>query len=126
MIKSKRRMWVLGALAILIMLGTNFLIHKRVTAAEKMEQHYMVLYIYVDDGSVHEVFQANALPEATPTSGNYKADLKLAEPVDHKKGGPFNINNFISDKAIATLYATSSPGCRYVHKSNCRYVKVCK
>ncbi|MGD8549773.1 MAG: hypothetical protein PVJ20_09480 [Desulfobacterales bacterium] len=61
---------------------------------------YMVLYIHVDTGEIEEVYEADQLPD----------DLHIAPEVDHKKGKPFNIVNFVSDKSYATFYTTSSPG----------------
>jgi hypothetical protein len=74
---------------------------------------YMVLYIDVVDGEIVEVYEANDIP----------TDLKRAEEVPDAKLDP---KIFKKPKASTTFYASSSPGCRYVHKSNCRYVKVCR
>jgi len=82
---------------------------------KKAPNKYMVLYLHVKSGEIAEVYEAQNLP----------TDLPLAPQVNDK-GKPFNINGYLSDKAFATIFATSSPGCRYIKHPSCYYVKVCE
>lgn len=75
---------------------------------------YMVIYVSVDDGEVEGVYESNTLGEI---EGRAK---EVTKP-----GAPLRID-LVSDKAIGTFYAESSPGCRYIHRRDCRYVKVCR
>ncbi len=75
---------------------------------------YMVVYVRVDDGEVEEVYESDTLGKIE----------KPAKPANNPKE-PLHID-LVSDKAIATFYAESSPGCRYIHRRDCRYVKVCR
>ena len=75
---------------------------------------YMVIYVGVDDGEVEAVYESNTLGEI---------DGRAKEAT--KPGAPLPIE-LVSDKAIATFYAESSPGCRFIHRRDCRYVKVCR
>jgi len=81
---------------------------------DKKVGKYMVLYLYVKSGEIVEVYEAQNLP----------TDLVPAQPVNDK-GKLFNVDGFVSDKAFATFFAKSSPGCRYIKHPACYYVKVC-
>jgi len=74
----------------------------------------MVIYVRVDDGEIEEVYESNTLGKIEGR----------AEEVTKPKA-PLHID-LVSDKAIGTFYTESSPGCRYVHRRDCRYVKVCR
>lgn len=74
----------------------------------------MVLFIDVETGELEEVYQAN-----------HHTDKLEVAPAAHTRGKPLSIENFTSDTAFATFYATSSPGCRYIHHPTCMYRKVC-
>ncbi len=75
---------------------------------------YMVIYVDVKDGDVEDVYESDSV------GGIGKKAEKVTEP---EESLPVKVKN---DKAIVTFYEQSSPGCRYVHRRDCRYVKVCR
>jgi hypothetical protein len=78
--------------------------------------NYMVLFVSVDKGLVDGVYEADELGVVG----------RVAEEVNEKKQ-PFKIPGlFVSADAIPILEVSSNPTCRYVHRSDCRYVRVCK
>ncbi|MEA1946630.1 MAG: hypothetical protein U9N83_04935 [Thermodesulfobacteriota bacterium] len=84
--------------------------------------NYMVVYIDVGTGDISEVYGAQDIPINLNNVVLEEAELAYSAG-EHKK---FTIKDFKSDKAFMTFYAESSPGCRYIHKASCEYVKVCK
>ena len=80
--------------------------------------NYMVLYINVDNGEIEEVYGADDTPKDLE-----KAKLEEAERVPDENLDP---KIFKKPKASTTFYAKSSPGCRYVHRSDCWYYRVCR
>ena len=89
-------------------------------------EEYMVVYIGVDSGDIVGVYGADELGDV---GGNPEANVKVKRPKYHTNNGnanglPDTIKNKISERSFTTIYATSSPGCRYIFY-NGRYIKVC-
>ena len=95
-------------------------------AISAFAEQYMVVYIEVDSGDIAGVYASNVLGD---TNTNPEVNVPVRRPRYHTNNGnhngtPQTINNKISERTYTTIYATESPGCRYIFY-NGRYIKVC-
>ncbi|MEN8210610.1 MAG: hypothetical protein ABFR31_02755 [Thermodesulfobacteriota bacterium] len=81
-----------------------------------MTSEYMVLFVNVENGEVEEVYGSNQL-------GKVASEDKAEEIIDSKRLP--NLSDVQHIGSITTLYATFSPGCRYIRIGG-KWVKVCR
>jgi hypothetical protein len=88
---------------------------------------YMVILVGVDSGHVVEVYDANAPASNHPSNPNARmitcTNARPHQGPSHQPVPP--PDPIISRNCIETIFAASSPGCRYILHPNGYYVKVC-
>lgn len=89
---------------------------------------YMVILVEVESGQVRDVYDANALASQDTGSGNPRAIVlhgQRAQEHRDASGNPLSPPPEISRICYETIFAVSSPGCRYIWHPAGYWVKVC-
>jgi len=90
-------------------------------------EDYMVLVIGVNSGDIEAVYGADKVgPIDKKSEMNYKLKKAKYHTSNQKPDGhALPIYYPISETSHTTIYATSSPGCRYIWHPAGYYIKVC-
>jgi len=93
--------------------------------ADPRKAKYMMLYIDVETGDLVEVFGTDVVPatDEEMTNAKIKKEARLPHQ-DNNGNNTYIIRNVRSEKSYQTIFATSSPGCRYI-LYNGVYYKIC-
>jgi len=96
--------------------------------AEDGKGKYMVLYIEVDTGNIAAVYASDVVVNLSAKTES-EVNVPVKKPKHHTADGTSNgtpkaITDEISRTTYTTIFAVSSPGCRYIWY-NGHYVKVC-